>query len=197
VCHLRPQAGDRYCEHALAERHRLLSVVENDTEFEILAAGRGQLSKPLEIAGSDGRGRLDLNTNYISTLTFHDDVYFVLILISVVVEPARLGQPIHLFHDLREGESLQQRAKDRSILTDPFLSGTQDRSQQTRIKKVELGSLHQSLETIAEPRFYATNQEQLLEDGYVLSCRFVIEANLTADLREVGQLTGVVSKNFK
>src|ERR1700686_4389980 len=102
VCHLRPQAGDRYREHALAERHRLLSVVENDTEFEILAAGRGQLSKPLEIAGSDGCGRFDLNTNYISTLTFHDDVYFVLILISVVVKPARLGQPIHLFHDLRE-----------------------------------------------------------------------------------------------
>ena len=38
MCHLRPQAGDRYREHALAERHRLLSVVENDTEFEILAA---------------------------------------------------------------------------------------------------------------------------------------------------------------
>jgi len=32
----------------------------------------------------------------------------------------------------------------------------------------------------------------LLEDGYVLSCRFVIETNLTADLREVDQLTGVV-----
>ena len=62
MCHLRPQAGDRYREHALAERHRLLSVVENDTEFEILAAGRRQLSKPLEIAGSDGGGRVDLNT---------------------------------------------------------------------------------------------------------------------------------------
>src|ERR1700680_1836357 len=195
MCHLRPQAGDRYREHALAERHRLLSVVENDTEFEILAAGRGQLSKPLEIAGSDGRGRFHLNTNYISTLTFHDDVYFVLILISVVVEPACLGEPIPLFHDLRESESLQQRAKDRSILTDSFLGGTQDCSQQTRIKKVQLGSLHQSLEPIAEPRFYATNQEQLLEDGYVLSCRFVIETNLIADLREVGQLTGVVSKH--
>ena len=107
-----------------------VSSVENDTEFEILAAGRGQLSKPLEIAGSDGRGRFDLNTNYISTLTFHDDVHFVLILISVVIKPARLGQPIHLFHDLRESESLQQRAKDRSILTDSFLGGTQDRSQQ-------------------------------------------------------------------
>src|SRR3984885_690394 len=151
--HLRPQAGDRHREHALAERHRLLRVVENDTEFEILAAGRGQLSKPLEIAGSDGRGRFDLNTNYISTLTFHDDVYFVLILISVVVEPARLGEPIHLFHDFRESESLQKRAKDRSILTDSFLGGPQDRSQQTRIKKVQLGSLHQSLEPIAEPRF--------------------------------------------
>jgi hypothetical protein len=45
--HLRPQAGDRHREHALAERHRLLRVVENDTEFEILAAGRGQLSKPV------------------------------------------------------------------------------------------------------------------------------------------------------
>src|SRR5713101_5832788 len=197
MCHLRPQAGDRYCEHALAERYRLLGVAENEPELEILAAGRGQLSKPLEIAGSDSCGRFNLNTNYISTLTFHDDVYFVLILISVVVEPAGLGQPIHLFHDLREGESLQQRAKDRSILTDPFLGGTQDRSQQTRIKKVQLGSLHQSLEPIAEPRFYATNQEQLLEDGYVLSCRFVIKTNLTADLREVGQLTGVVSKHFK
>ena len=62
---------------------------------------------------------------------------------------------------------------------------------------MQFGSLHQSLEPIAEPRFQATNQEQLLEDGYVLSCRFVIETNLTADLREVGQLTGVVSKNFK
>src|SRR6266705_1410116 len=153
MCHLRPQAGDRYREHALAERHRLLSVVENDTEFEILAAGRGQLSKPLEIARSDGRGRFDLNTNYISTLTFHNDVYFVLILISVVEKPARLGQPIHLFHDLRENESLQKRAKDRSILTDAFLGGTQDRSQQTRIEKVEPGRLHQSLEPIAEPRF--------------------------------------------
>ena len=91
---------------ALAERHRLLRVVENDTEFEILAAGRGQLSKPLEIAGSDGRGRFDLNTNYVSALFFHDDVYFVLILISIVVKPARLGKPIHPFHDLREGESL-------------------------------------------------------------------------------------------
>ena len=59
--HLRPQAGDRHREHALAERHRLLRVVEIDTECEILAAGRGQLSKPLEIAGSDGRGRFDLN----------------------------------------------------------------------------------------------------------------------------------------
>ena len=45
VCHLRPQAGDRYREHALAERHRLLSVVENDTEFEIPAAGRRHFSK--------------------------------------------------------------------------------------------------------------------------------------------------------
>src|SRR5216684_4151519 len=197
MCHLRPQAGDRYCEHALAERHRLLSVIENDTEFEILAAGRGQLSKPLEIADSDGCGRFNLNTNYISTLTFHDDVYFVLILVTVVVEPAGLGQPIHLFHDLRENERLQKRAKDRSILTDAFLGGTQDRGQQARIKEVQLGSLHQSLEPIAEPRFYATNQEQLLEDGYVLSCRFVIETNLTADLREVGQLTGVVSQHFK
>src|SRR3984893_9675212 len=150
---LRPQAGDRYREHALAERHRLLRVVENDTEFEILAAGRRQLSKPLEIAGSDGRGRFDLNTNYSPPLTSHDDVYFVLILISVVVKPARLGQPFHLFHDLRESESLQQRANDRSIVTDSFLGGTQDRSQQTRIKKVQFGSLHQSLEPIAEPRF--------------------------------------------
>jgi hypothetical protein len=58
--------------------------VENDTEFEILAAGRRQLPKPLEIAGSDGRGRFDLNTNHISALTFHDNVHFVLILISVV-----------------------------------------------------------------------------------------------------------------
>jgi hypothetical protein len=33
---------------------------------------------------------------------------------------------------------------------------------------VQLGSLHQSLEPIAEPRFYPTNQEQLLEDGYDL-----------------------------
>ena len=66
MCHLRPRAGERDGEHALAERHRLLSVVENDTEFEILAAGRGQLSKPLEITGSDGCGRFDLNTNYIS-----------------------------------------------------------------------------------------------------------------------------------
>jgi hypothetical protein len=130
MCHLRPQAGDRYREHALAERHRLLSVVENDAEFEILAAGRGQLSKPLEIAGSDGRSRFDLNTNYISTLSFHDDVHFVLILISVVVKSARLAQSIHLFHNLRESESLKQRAKDRSILTDSFLDGTQDRGQQ-------------------------------------------------------------------
>src|ERR1700682_4437611 len=98
LCHLRPQAGDRYREHALAERHRLLSVVENDTEFEILAAGRGQLSKPLKTAGGGGRGLFDFNATYISALTFHDDAYFVLILISVVVKPARLGQPIHLFH---------------------------------------------------------------------------------------------------
>src|SRR4029077_13714348 len=161
MCLLRPQAGDGYREHAVAEsarllsagggdrqhalpeRHRLLSVVENDTEFEVRAAGRGQLSKPLEISGSDRCGRFDLNTNYISTLTFHDDVYFVLILISVVVEPARLGRPIQLFHDLRENKGLQQRPKKRSIPTDSFLGGTQDRSQQTRIKKVQLGSLHQ------------------------------------------------------
>src|SRR6266478_2789980 len=101
VCHLRPQAGDRYCEHALAERHRLLSVIENDTEFEILAAGRGQLSKPLEIADSDSCCRFNLNTNYISTLTFHDDVYFVLILISVVVEPAGLGHARRRCRSLR------------------------------------------------------------------------------------------------
>ena len=58
---------------------------------EILAARRRQLSKPLEIAGSDGRGRFDLNTNYISILTFHDDVHFVLILNSIVVKPERLA----------------------------------------------------------------------------------------------------------
>src|SRR5437660_1356522 len=93
-----------------------VSSVENDTEFEILAARCRQLSKLLEIAGSDGRGRFDLNTNYISTLTFHDDVHFVLNLISVVVKPAHLGQPIDLFHNLRESESLKQRAKtDRSL----------------------------------------------------------------------------------
>jgi hypothetical protein len=54
----RPQAGDRYREHELAKRHGLLSVAENDTEFEILAAGRGQVSRPLEIAGSDGSCRV-------------------------------------------------------------------------------------------------------------------------------------------
>jgi hypothetical protein len=74
--HLRPQAGDRHREQALAERHRLLRVVEIDTECEILAAGRGQLSKPLEIAGSDGRGRFDLNTNYISIRTSEPTAIF-------------------------------------------------------------------------------------------------------------------------
>src|SRR4029077_7017424 len=50
---------------------------------------------------------------------------------------------------------------------------------------------------IPKPGLDTMHEEQLLDDGHILSGGLVIEADLTAGLREGGQLAGVVSKNLQ
>jgi hypothetical protein len=45
---------------------------------------------------------------------------------------------------------------------------------------VKLGRFHQSLELIPKPGFDPMSEEQLLDDGNILSGGLVIEADLTA-----------------
>jgi hypothetical protein len=62
---------------------------------------------------------------------------------------------------------------------------------------VKLGGFHQSFEPITKPGLDAMHEEELLEDGNVFPRGLVIKADLTAELREVGQLARVMSENLK
>ena len=110
---------------------------------------------------------------------------------------ACLVEPGRLLEHFGEHERLEQWAEDRTIPDDSFGRGSQEGSQQAGVEHVQLGCLHEPLEPIAEPGLEAADEKQLLENGHVFLGGLVVEAVLTADLREIRQLTRVVCQHSK
>jgi hypothetical protein len=54
---------------------------------------------------------------------------------------------------------------------------------------------HQAFKTIPEPWFDATDEEELLEHGNIFLRGFVVLMGLTADRREVRQLSGMMGED--
>lgn len=61
---------------------------------------------------------------------------------------------------------------------------------------MQLGRFYQTLQLVPKPRFHATNEKQLLQDGDVFACGFVVKPNLAGCLREIGELARMVGKNL-
>ena len=60
---------------------------------------------------------------------------------------------------------------------------------------MQFGRLDQTAQSIAVPRLQTTNQKQLLEYAQVLAGCLFVQANLTAELGEIGQLPRVLRKD--
>src|ERR1700680_5134110 len=98
--YLSPHARNRRSKHVVPEWDGVFGVIEDQAEFKIAPGGFRQFPKSAEVARANCRRGLDLKAHDGPALTLHNNVHFILILVSVVVECASFIKPKRLLHDL-------------------------------------------------------------------------------------------------
>src|ERR1035438_281088 len=132
-----PQARQRSGEKTVTEGDPFLTVVEHESQFEVIATGDRQFPKPFEISVVHGGARFDLDPHQCAGPIFDDNIYLVLILVAIVIGGATAIHPGNLFQDFRENESFQQPPKDGAVLRNSLCCGSQKCCQQPGVQKVE------------------------------------------------------------
>jgi len=98
---------------------------------------------------------------------------------------------------IREDKGLKERPEESPVLGDPVRGYPEQGGEEAGVKEVELRCLDQPFEPVAEPGFEPADEIQLLEHGDIFTHRLIVQPQLNADWREIGQLARVQGEHPK